>query len=275
MERESNANFSGNEQQVIFTRNSNLYSMNLTSGEVAQLTNFQTGSKAPETKPNEQERWLKQDQLAMFEVLKERSDKRKEAEKIQKADQAKRSKEIFLDNKQIDNQTLSPDGRFITYRLTKNSGAKNTIVPNYVTESGFTEDIPGRTKVGYALSSAEFFIYDTQKDTVLMVSTKNLEGISDKTDYAKDYVKTPAKNAKKDSTKLGEPRKTIISGPSWSEDGAYAVVSIRTFDNKDRWLALLEASTGKLTVLDRQRDEARIGKRKFGYRANLHCPCQK
>ena len=28
------------------------------------------------------------------------------------------------------------------------SGAKNTIVPNYVTETGYTEDIPGRTNVG-------------------------------------------------------------------------------------------------------------------------------
>ena len=35
---------------------------------------------------------------------------------------------------------------FITYTLTKNANAKNTIVPNYVTESGFTEDIPAAPK---------------------------------------------------------------------------------------------------------------------------------
>ncbi|WP_315816590.1 hypothetical protein [Paraflavitalea speifideaquila] len=47
---------------------------------------------------------------------------------------------------------MSADGRFISYRLIKAAtGGKNTIVPNYVTESGFTEDIPGRTKVGNPL----------------------------------------------------------------------------------------------------------------------------
>ena len=58
-------------------------------------------------------------------------------------------KEIYIGEKSVDNIVLSPDERYITYRLVTNpTTAKNSIVPNYVTSSGFTEDIPTRTKVG-------------------------------------------------------------------------------------------------------------------------------
>jgi hypothetical protein len=39
----------------------------------------------------------------------------------------------------------------------------------------------------------------------------------------------------------------------------YAVVDIRSQDNKDRWIMQLDAATGKLSPLDRQRDEAWVG----------------
>jgi hypothetical protein len=45
----------------------------------------------------------------------------------------------------------------------------------------------------------------------------------------------------------------------WSENAANAVVVISAQDNKDRWIMRLDAITGKLTLLDRQRDEAWIG----------------
>ena len=47
--------------------------------------------------------------------------------------------------------------------------AKTTIVPSYVTETGFTTDIPARTKVGAAQGTSEFFIYDRERDTVFAI----------------------------------------------------------------------------------------------------------
>ena len=44
---------------------------------------------------------------------------------------------------------LSPDDTHVFVLVAERpAGAKNTIVPNYVTETGYTEDIPGRTNVG-------------------------------------------------------------------------------------------------------------------------------
>lgn len=250
VEAETSPTFSGSESKVIFRRGLNLFSMNLASGEVAQLTQFITGAKKADPKANEQEKWLKTDQLAMFDILKERADKKKDAQAIAKAEQPKRPKEIYLDDRSLQYPSYSPDGRFVTFQLVKAaSGAKSTIVPNYVTESGFTEDIPARTKVGAPASSYSFFVYDIQKDTVREVPVKDIPGIRDVPAYIAEYGKKikPA------------DRPVQFFGPSWSEDGTYAVVIVRSQDNKDRWLLRLNPATLELTPIDRLRDEAWVG----------------
>src|SRR5258706_46442 len=169
VERESNPSFSFDEKKILFVTTGNMFSWEMGSGAFVQLTDFKKGVKKPDPKLSEQEKWLKADNLAYLQVLKERNTNRKLIEKNQKGDKPKRPKEIYLDDKSADNIQLSPDEKFVIYRLTKSGNAKNTIVPNYVTESGFTEDIPSRTNVGGAPSAQELFVYDIAKDTVLQV----------------------------------------------------------------------------------------------------------
>ena len=260
IETESNPSFNGKDDKIIYSKGNNLFSFTITNGEIDQLTNFQVGTKKPEPKLSEQEKWQKQDQLSLFDILKERSDKKKEGDKIQKADLPKRAKEIFVEDKSVLEPQLSPDEKYITYRLIKaGTGAKSAIVPSYVTESGFTEDLPARTKVGATQASFEFWVYDIKKDTSLQVSTKEIEGIFDEPDYLKDYVKKSAVIRKDTAKKKIEPRKVIFSNAVWSEDGKYCVVVLRSQDNKDRWIMNLDPATRKLQTIDRQRDEAWIG----------------
>ena len=260
IETESNPSFNGKDDKIIYSKGNNLFSFTITNGEIDQLTNFQVGTKKPEPKLSEQEKWQKQDQLSLFDILKERSDKKKEGDKIQKADLPKRAKEIFVEDKSVLEPQLSPDEKYITYRLIKaGTGVKSAIVPSYVTESGFTEDLPARTKVGATQASFEFWVYDIKKDTSLQVSTKEIEGIFDEPDFLKDYVKKSAVVRKDTAKKKLEPRKVIFSNAVWSEDGKYCVVVLRSQDNKDRWIMNLDPATRKLQTIDRQRDEAWIG----------------
>jgi len=66
--------FSGDERKIIFTIGHDAYSWEIGTGKFTQLTNFEKGSK-PATIDSEQEKWLKKDQLAHFQVLKERKTK--------------------------------------------------------------------------------------------------------------------------------------------------------------------------------------------------------
>lgn len=254
VDNEVDPTFSGDERKVVFRRSgSNLFSIDLKTGELAQLTDFRTGAKKAESKLSDEEKFLKQDQLRLSSVLKERKEKKDEADRISKADRPKRAKEIYLDDKTVVNPQLSPDGRFVTYRLTKSAtGVKNTQVPSYVTESGYTEDIPGRTKVGAPAASQEFFVYDIAKDTVRAVSIKDIPGIMDKPAYLQSAGKTKADTAKK-------IRPVVISGPVWSDNGKACVVVVRSLDNKDRWIMRFAPETLTLSLLDRQHEDTWIG----------------
>ncbi|MEP7371908.1 MAG: prolyl oligopeptidase family serine peptidase [Chitinophagaceae bacterium] len=258
-ETETNPQFSFNETKIVCSRSQNLYAWNIVTGETQQLTNLKSGSgssaKAGTENSNQQEAWLKRDQLQYFEVLRSRKEKKDLADAYTKDTKKKELRSISIDDKILQGLSISPDGRFISYTLTKPvTGNKNTIVPSYVTETGFTTDIPARTKVGELTGSSEFFIYDREKDTVLSVKTDSIPGINDLPDYIKDYPKQS-----EEKTKKPIPRSVYVYGPYWSEKGEHAVVEIRSDDNKDRWLMLWDTATTKLKLLDRQRDEAWIG----------------
>ncbi|MEJ0054473.1 MAG: hypothetical protein WDN75_01795 [Bacteroidota bacterium] len=199
---------------------------------------------------------LKADQLAYFQVLRERSANKKASEKIQKADRPDRPKEIYIEEKNVDQIQLSPDGKTITYRLTKTASARSTIVPNYVTESGFTEDIPARTKVGAAQNSSELWVYSITKDTVLAVKTNDIPGIADPTDFSKDYKVKPVKD-EKGKDKKSDLRNVTMIGPFWSEDGKNNVVVARAMDGKTV-AVVTRCCYSKIKVIDRLRDEAWI-----------------
>ena len=253
VDTESNPSFSGDEKSIFFERSNNIYSISLGTGLLSQWTDFKPGSKKSETKLSEQENYLKSDQLGMFQVLKERKDKKDAGKKISDAEKPKYPKEIYTGDKQVVGQKISPDARFVTYRLGQvDKTAKSTSVPNYVTESGFTENLPARTKVGAAGNSYEFWVYNIRKDTTNKVSVKSIPGLPDKPDFVKDYQK-------KDSVWNKREREVIVMGPYWSDNGKNAVVVVRSQDSKDRWIMKLDPDSLSLKLLDRQRDEAWVG----------------
>lgn len=251
VQRESNPYFSGDETKVVFTCEQNLYTWDMAAGTFTQVTDFRRGKKPSAPPETEQQKWLRQDQLAYLQVLRERKEKRDAAARYNKTEEPARPKEIYLDDKTISQQWLSPDGQYVTFVLTKNASAKATIVPNYVTESGFTEDLNARTKVGAPQNIQELYVYNLVRDTVIQFKTDELPGIFDKPDYLKTPDEEPAKKP--------QPRAVNFFGIVWSPNGKQAVIQLRAQDNKDRWIALVDVSKAKLLPLYRQHDEAWIG----------------
>jgi dipeptidyl aminopeptidase/acylaminoacyl peptidase len=256
-EREAIPTFTADESAILFSKENNLYKLSLAKGQLVQLTNFVKAASSTTKKntDNQQEKYLKKQQLELFDIIKV-EDKDRKLDSIERKEmQPGKLKEIVYGDKRVNSVQLSPDGRYITYRLIQPAeGAKNGIVPNYVTGSGFTEDIPNRTKVGAPQSSSVSYVFDIKRDSVYAISTKEIPGIKDLPDYLKDYPKLM-----EDRKKANADRKVDIGVPVWSEDSKYAVVVVESQDNKDRWIMKLDAASGKLTLLDRQHDEAWIG----------------
>lgn len=252
--RESNPQFSFNDTRIVYLQSQNLFAWDPATGLTQQLTDFEKEmAPTPPPPPTAQEAWLQKDQLENSAVLKERHDLRLLQDSLNKIKAAKRPKTIYIENQLLDNIVISPDGQYITYRLTRlPANAKNTIVPNYLTETGFTEEIPSRTKVGVPGASYGFFVYIPSKDTVIPVKTDSLPGITD----PPDYVKASPLKADTSHNPKPVPRAVVIHGPFWNEKGTHAFVVVRSLDNKDRWIMQLDAATGRLQLIDRQRDEA-------------------
>ncbi|MEM9931236.1 MAG: prolyl oligopeptidase family serine peptidase, partial [Bacteroidota bacterium] len=215
-------------------------------------TNFKNGYKKSDRVAPEHEAWLEADQMELFQILRDEKDRRA-AEKA--LNETVHSQPIYYGDNRISQQKLSPDQRFVTYRLTSTTGFKGTNMPKYITESGYTEDQRARQKVGTPQDSYETYVYDTQRDTSYLIRVNDLPGILEKPAFYWEYA---------DEDSEYEPafireRETIIHGPYYAPNGQRAVVIVRSMDNKDRWLAELNLSTGQLTTFDRQHDDAWIG----------------
>ncbi len=252
---ESNPGFGFNDKSIIYRLDNNLFSWNILDGTTKQLTNFVTGNESAEKeKTNMQNNWLETDQMREFEVLKKRKADAEERKEARKQNETKQLKKLYTGNKQLIGVQISNDGRFISYRLRNIVSNTRTLIPDYVTESGYTETITGRSKVGQALAKEEFFIYDNQADSLIKIDTKQIPGIYDIPEFYKDYpLELKAKQEKK------EERNVNFSSLNWSLNTAYAVLELRAQDNKDRWLMLWDTATKKLSLIDRQHDDAWIG----------------
>ena len=251
IDAESAPQFIQNDSRIVFSRSQNLFAWDISNGSTTQLTNFVRGTAQKEATLNAQEKWLQQNAISTSAVLQERKAKREATEAYNKKTRPKELRAIYTEDKNVFGLMISPDARFVSYRLTRQpTNAKNTIIPNYVTESGYTADISSRTNDGAPLASSEFYLFDREADTVIVIKTDAIPGITDPTDFAKNH-------SSKDTAKKRAANRTVnFRGPVWNDEGTKAIVDIRSVDNKDRWIMLIDPATGALKNIDRQRDEA-------------------
>ncbi|WP_333490316.1 prolyl oligopeptidase family serine peptidase [Hymenobacter yonginensis] len=279
-ERETDPTFAMRGRMVSYVRAQNLYTWDPVTGETTQRTDFRKGSKPANGQPTDKsERFLRAQQLALFDVIRQKDQDRLARERQQKALARLRPKAIWIGQQSIDNLQLSPDGRYVTYTLVQEPASeKVALVPSFVTASGFTEDISTRTKVGAPQTAYELGVYDLARDTTFVLGYRELKGLDEQPAYRKEYqlpakAPMPADSAKAAATKASQPkpatelRRVQPFGPFWSEDGQRAFLVVRSADNKDRWIVALTPVSQKITLLDRQRDEAWINGPGIGYGA--------
>ncbi|MGH7454793.1 MAG: DPP IV N-terminal domain-containing protein, partial [bacterium] len=179
VEIENQPRFTFSEKQVSFIRDNNLFSWDILTGLTTQRTDFRKGQAPKENKPStDQQKYLAQEELHLIAVLKERKDKADKAKKQREKLEPARPKKIYLGEKDVQQIQLSPDEKFVTFILSQRAKESRTaIVPNYIAESAFTEDLNTRPKVGEPQTAYEFGYWDVAGDTVLYAKPDSLPGI--------------------------------------------------------------------------------------------------
>ncbi len=245
-EQEINPVFSQNESMVVFQKGQNLYSISIAGQGLKQLTNI-THKVSKSENVSAQDQWLEQDQLAIFDIFKENDSHSKTP---------KNPRPYYLPkSSSISSINANPTVSYVIFTVANQQDfSRNIIVPNYVTRSGYTEDIPGRTKVGSHTPTYTTKIYGLERDTIYGISTHDIPDIKRIPEYVKEYPDQWAQRKQEN-----KDREVHIGTPIWSPDGSSAIVNVVSLDNKDRWIMQLDPSNGKLTLLDHQHDEAWIG----------------
>jgi len=236
--------FTANDSSIVYRSGTDLYTIDLSSGVIQQITHFTNQVSTP-AMPSAAAKWLKQDQL-MFDVIAEKQ----RQDSLTQVMNAKFSPPpllpIYMQGGTLLKASLSPNERFVVFKLVFGADNQQTKLPEYVTSTGYTAVNQSRTKVGDAQLSTKMGIYDRQRDTVYYVNTSVLPGIKDAPAFYKIY----------DRPANGKDREVHVFGPHFSNNDQKALLDIRSTDNKDRWIVLLDLPSNSLQVLDRQQDDA-------------------
>ncbi len=242
--------FTSDNRSISYVSDNNLFLINTESGQIKQMTDFRRGSALSEEAGSDQDRWLKDQQTELFSVLRERKELDELRSKRQEKEAPVRPLTIYTGSARTGNIQLCPKNRYITYSLFSSPDARQARIPDFVTTSGYTEDSPTNPKVGAPQMSVSVGIYDMETRKSYDIKTDNIPGLRDVPEYMREYGY--------EGEELDQDRELQITAVIWSDNGEYAVANIRARDNKDRWIMLLDPQTGKLSLLDRQRDEAWI-----------------
>lgn len=278
---EGNPRFIRDQRHISFTRQGNLYSLSLDDGMLEQLTDIRAAA-APGAAPTggpagggqnqnaarrgtDSQESLKKEERDLLDVIRERAEKR-EADEKKRTEREKGNRKPFqlTTGQNAGNMSLSPDGKSVIVTVNEAAtGAKNTIVPNYVTESAYTEDIPSRSKVGDVQGRSRLAIIDVVTGESKWID--HGQRATTPSPAATPAPETPTPQTQSTARGQGSgqapprDRDVQMSPPVWSEDGKNAVMQARSADNKDRWIMQLDMATGKTKILASIHDDAWVG----------------
>ncbi|MDB4908748.1 MAG: putative dipeptidyl peptidase [Gemmatimonadetes bacterium] len=240
---EGAATISADGRTVYYSRDNNVYSLDLSGGLLRQLTDIRQGAAPIDSARLGQRGGLQNTQQELFDVLRIRARLDSIARADRKYHEGLRPTPLYIaTNERVVGLSISSSGRTLLVNTAiPSQGARETEVPQYVTSSGYTEPLRGRTKVGDAQSSGRVALVSLPSGT------------------AKWLKLNPT-----DSTK--PPSTALVLG--WSPVAEQALVWTASPDYKARAVVRVDAD-GHLTTIDVLRDTAWVATGRGG--SNLPC----
>jgi len=232
-----------NPNLVAFKQGINLFIYDKESASIQQLTDF-TDDKTNNDK--EDSSLMVKEELAHFEYLK-KQEKQNDWNDAIKSELLDQPKSIFKEGKYVEQLQIDPTGNFITYMLSKYPNSKETEVMQFISTDGHAHTIAARNKVSNEDPSHQLGIYNRDLDTVFYINFSLLSDIRKKPQYLND------------TNRYEKDRKIVMHPLVFNETKNTALCDVRSYDNKDLWIVLIDLTTGKFAEIDHQHDEAWIG----------------
>lgn len=214
---------------VYFLSGNNVWAVAVDGGSaLRQLTDIRTDEAPHPDSAKGQRGTLESQQRELFGVVRDRRAERQYGERLDSLHRQVRP--VYLGkNTTLAQARVSPSGRYLLITVGQRAeGQKQPIVANFVTESGYTEPINVRTKVG----DAQAF----QRTAMVELATGTVR-----------WIEPEAKD-----------RKVTLTSVGWAPRSDRALLVGVPFNFKDRWI-YVAGPDGKTVTVDHLHDDAWVG----------------
>jgi dipeptidyl aminopeptidase/acylaminoacyl peptidase len=232
--------FSDDDSAILFRRENDVYRLTLASGALQQLTRIESGPEDEDEEAEGQRAFLESQQLDLFEHVRREEARRARGDSLRETREAAEPAVVRIEREEsVQSLTPTRSGTYVLVRAaTEATEAQRTVVPDWVTEDGYTRDIAGRTKVGDAQGASRVGIIET--------ATGEVEWI--------DVVP---------GDEEGDLPARIFSA-GWNDAGTLAFLFAVSSDDENRWIWTVDAATGERTLLDHLHDDEWVAGPCFG-----------
>ncbi len=245
-ESEGSPLFGADGTSILYTQGGNIFRMSLEGGMIRQLTDIRTGSPPrEEAEARGHKAFLEAQQEQLFEHIRREKARAAARDSARDAAAAGEPKPLYISNgERPGGVTPNATGSHVALSVFRQAqGTKGTVIPDWITASGYTENINARSKVGDAQGSSRVGIIEVATGEVRWLEIPGAESEA-------------GENSQGDREGGGT---VSASFAGWNDAGTHGLLYARSSDNKYRWIYSVEAATGEITLLDTLHDEAWVG----------------
>ncbi len=257
--------FSADESRVYYSQDQNVFALDIDDGGIRQLTDIREGPEPREEGEAEgREAFLEAQQEKLFEHVRIRKQQREEREARQEARAAGDPAPLWLgERERVRGLDPNPAGTHVVVTThVPARGSESVVVPEWITETGYTGELNTRSKVGDVQSSGRVGLIEVATGEVTWLELMPAQ--PDTADAQGDGGGEAEAGATTSRQRGGEPDLISAGFVAWNDAGSVGLLQSIAYDFKTRWLWALDAATGELTLLDELRDEAWVGGPCFG-----------
>lgn len=211
---------------IIYTRSENLYRIELGTGVTRQLTDVKSDSSSAESSPSPED-----DSEARVDpngIQRFRGQARPNRPTLSATTKFPAPPSIKIPaGFRRGSWVVSATGKFASMSLSQAAtGVKRAPVPNYITDSGYSELMATYERPGANQAHSKAMVVNLETGAVVEIA--------------------PARPGR-------------LNTIQWSEDGTHAIAMATADDHKDAWIMGFDVATGKVSVLWDEHDDAWIG----------------
>lgn len=237
-------------EDFILSDGLNLFHYQLAPFKLRQITNF-IESNSP-SKNTESQTFLSEQQIQLFEIIREQEKRQIAKDNYEDKKQPYQLKPRYTEGQYLSSLAVSDNHEFCFYRLDDYPNNPPTHIEQYITNDGYSMSVSARPKVGANVPTHAMFLLDLKQDTLYTISFNQLSGIRDRPEYEFIYDSSLPKTLESD-------KKIIPHFHGFNDNSSKALIEVKSYDNKDRWICVYELTTNQLFEIDHQHDSAWIG----------------